>query len=146
MKRVRRARTGPEEIVARLLRDLGVHYRRTVRTLPGSPDFANRRRRWVIFVNGCFWHHHTACPLATVPAHNRDFWVAKFRDNRRRDARKIRQLRRAGFRTCVVWQCETRDTERLRERLRRFLRVEDQAEGSGSGPSSHSTGGSLRAS
>lgn len=109
MKRVRQKRTTAEERVAAVLRELGVRYRRNVRTLPGSPDFANKKRGWAIFVMGCFWHHHTNCPRATVPKRNREFWERKFRDNRKRDAAKVRALRARGFRVILVWECAALD-------------------------------------
>ena len=105
LARVRRSRTAAEEEVARLLRAQGLHYRRNVRTLPGSPDFANRAQGWAVFVNGCFWHHHRGCARATVPKNNRAFWAEKFAANRRRDAAKIRRLRALGFRVLVIWEC-----------------------------------------
>ncbi|GGK44763.1 very short patch repair endonuclease [Salinarimonas ramus] len=117
MQRVRQRKTAPEEAVAALLRSLGITYRRNVRSLPGSPDFANKSRGWAIFVNGCFWHHHTACGRATLPKNNADFWRAKFAANRSRDARKISELRRTGMRVVVVWECELEDSERLKRRL-----------------------------
>jgi len=100
-----------------LCRELGLAYRRNVRSLPGSPDLANKSRRWAIFVNGCFWHHHKGCKKATVPKSNRDFWLAKLADNRRRDARKIRDLRAAGYRVLLVWACELGNEATLRRRL-----------------------------
>lgn len=105
LARVRRSRTAPEEVVAALLRERGLAYRRDVRDLPGAPDFANRSRGWAIFVNGCFWHRHTGCRRATVPKNNRAFWTAKFAANRRRDAAAIRRLRALGFRVLVIWEC-----------------------------------------
>ena len=108
MKRVRRTRTAPEQVVAGALRELGLGYRRNVATLPGSPDFANRRKAWAIFVMGCYWHGHRGCAAATLPTRNREFWAEKFITNRRRDARKIRALRALGFRVLVVWECTTR--------------------------------------
>ena len=75
---------------------------------------------WAIFVNGCYWHHHTGCLRATIPARNRDFWTTKFAANRRRDARKIRALRARGFRIVVVWECQTRDAAALAARLSRL--------------------------
>ena len=119
LARVRQTKTAPEEVVARLLRDLGLAYRRNVRALPGSPDFANRSRGWAIFVNGCFWHHHTGCRRATVPKNNRAFWTAKFAANRRRDAAAIRALRALGLRVLVVWECEV---EACAGRLRHLAR------------------------
>lgn len=110
MSRVRQKGTSPELRIASLLRELGVGYRKNVRSLPGSPDFANRKRRWAIFVNGCYWHHHTNCRKATVPKANRDFWVTKFAQNRQRDAHAIRQLRRTGYRVVVIWECQGNET------------------------------------
>ena len=116
--RVRQRRTAPEEAVAAALRALGLAYRRNVKSLPGSPDFANVRRRFAIFVNGCFWHRHTGCRRATVPKNNRDFWLDKFAANRRRDAAAVRALRAMGFRVLIVWECELATVaDRLARRL-----------------------------
>lgn len=117
MKRVRQKGTDVENRVAGLLRDIGVSYRRNVRTLPGSPDFANKKRHWAIFVNGCFWHHHTGCRRATTPKRNAEFWLEKFRSNRRRDAHKVRALRELGFQVAIIWECEAEDADQLRTRL-----------------------------
>lgn len=106
MRRVRRTGTPAEDEVARACRELGLSYRRNVRSLPGSPDLANKSRRWAIFVNGCFWHAHTGCKKATIPKRNHDFWTSKFKANRRRDAKKIRELRALGYQILLVWECE----------------------------------------
>ncbi len=106
MGRVRQKGTAPEAAVGVTLRSLGLAYRKNVRRLPGSPDYANRKQRWAVFVNGCFWHQHTGCHRATLPKANRSYWVAKFAENRLRDARAIRALRRDGFRVVIVWECE----------------------------------------
>ena len=74
-------------------------------------------RRWAIFVNGCYWHHHTGCKRATIPKRNHEFWSEKFRANRRRDAAKIRQLRAEGYTVILIWECEAVEEARLRERL-----------------------------
>jgi DNA mismatch endonuclease (patch repair protein) len=109
MSRVRRSGTRAEKLVVRALRAAGHCYRRNVRKLPGSPDFANRTRRWVVFVNGCFWHHHKGCRRGSVPKTNENFWREKFAANRRRDARAVRELRRRGFKVLLVWECEAAD-------------------------------------
>ena len=122
MARVRQRGTTPELVVAAVLRKLGFAYRLNVRALAGSPDFANRKRGWAVFVQGCFWHHHTGCVRATVPKANEVFWRDKFTTNRRRDAKAIRALRREKLRVVVVWECETREVERLTARLAKALR------------------------
>ncbi|XBY45108.1 very short patch repair endonuclease [Methyloraptor flagellatus] len=121
MARVRQRGTAPELAVAAILRSLGLAYRLNVRSLPGSPDFANKHRRWAIFVMGCYWHHHTACRSATVPKTNEAFWRGKFAANRLRDARAVRSLRAAGYRVLLVWECEVDAPDDLRRRLQRSL-------------------------
>lgn len=124
MARIRQRGTAPERAVAKAMRDIGLAYRKNVRGLPGSPDFANRRRRWALFVQGCYWHHHR-CPRGTTPARNRAFWLEKFAINRARDARAIRALRKMGFRVVVIWECQSRDPIALAKRLRDLLGIAD---------------------
>lgn len=123
MVRQKRVDTGPERIVRGILHALGLRFRLENRDLPGSPDIANRARRWAVFVHGCYWHQHEGCPRATVPKRNRAWWRAKFRANRKRDDRKRAELESAGYRSLVVWECETRDEMALTRRLRRLLVV-----------------------
>lgn len=118
MGRIRQKDTKIEALVGKVLRDAGLHYRKNVRRLPGSPDFANRSKRWAIFVNGCFWHHHTGCRKATVPKTNREFWLSKFMANRSRDARAIARLRADGYDVVLVWECEV---DRIRQKLTKVL-------------------------
>jgi DNA mismatch endonuclease, patch repair protein len=117
MQRVRQHGTPAEKAVAKACRELGLRYRLNVRSLPGSPDLANKTKRWAIFVHGCFWHRHQGCKKATTPKRNARFWGEKFGANQRRDARKIHHLRRCGFRVFVVWECQTTDQQALRRRF-----------------------------
>lgn len=121
MARVRQKGTRAELTVASVLRDLGVHYRLNVRSLPGSPDFANKSRRWAIFVHGCFWHRHPGCSRATTPKTNIEFWAEKFRANRARDERACAALEHLGYRVLLVWECETTDTRHLERRISEVL-------------------------
>jgi DNA mismatch endonuclease (patch repair protein) len=120
MQRVRQHGTPAERRVAGICRKLGLRYRLNVKTLPGSPDLANKSQRWAIFVHGCFWHQHPGCPKATVPKRNAHFWREKFAANRKRDALKIEALQSAGFKVAVVWECETIDPLALRRRFQRW--------------------------
>jgi DNA mismatch endonuclease (patch repair protein) len=123
MKSVRRSDTTPEIVVRSLLRSMGLRFRVKNRDLPGSPDVANRKRKWAMFVNGCFWHGHKNCPktksdsASRVPVSNREFWFEKLRTNRQRDAKKSRQLRHLGYRVLIVWECELSTPDRLKSRL-----------------------------
>ena len=113
--------TSPELAVRRHLTKAGIRYRTRNRDLPGSPDLANRRGRWALFVHGCFWHRHPDCPRATTPTRNQRFWLDKFAANTRRDERVLSELRSQGFLTAVVWECETVTAERLAQTLAPIL-------------------------
>jgi DNA mismatch endonuclease (patch repair protein) len=120
LSRIRQRDTKPEMIVRRHLSSVGLRYRVHNRDLPGSPDIANRKRRWAVFVHGCFWHHHGGCSRATIPKRNSAFWIDKFSANKARDSENIRRLRKMGIRTFVVWECQT-STEKSMERATRRL-------------------------
>jgi DNA mismatch endonuclease (patch repair protein) len=121
MGAVRQRGTAPELVVRRLLTDIGVKYRLNVAGLPGTPDLANQTRRFVVFVDGCFWHRHPGCSRTTTPKGNRKFWLSKFEANVARDRRNRLALRRLGYSVIVIWECETVNLGRLDRRLRRLL-------------------------
>lgn len=98
----------PEILVRRLLHRLGYRFRLHRRGLPGRPDIVLPRHRTVIFVHGCFWHHHEGCPVAKVPATRSEFWLDKFRTNKARDARNEQELRAAGWTVRTIWECEAK--------------------------------------
>ncbi len=120
MSRIRSKDTKPEMIVRRLLHAMGVRFRLHRAALPGKPDIVLGPRRLVIFVHGCFWHRHPGCREATMPAANRDFWLAKLEGNAARDLRHRAALRKLGWRVAVIWECETKQPEKLARRLARL--------------------------
>jgi DNA mismatch endonuclease (patch repair protein) len=121
MRRVRRAGTGPEQHVLKALRASRLKYSTANHKLPGSPDFANQRRQWAIFVHGCFWHAHVGCRRARLPMRNRRLWQAKFLANTSRDRRVQLDLRRAGYRVFVIWECQLRKEAVLRRLISKLL-------------------------
>ena len=66
-----------------------------------------------------FWHQHPGCARATIPATNTEFWFEKLRRNVERDKRVQSELRSAGWRVEVIWECET--TKSLDSALDRIL-------------------------
>lgn len=122
MASVRQKDTWPELIVQSVLRASGYHFSRKSRGLPGSPDIVNRAEKWAVFVHGCFWHAHNNCSLWKIPRNNQPFWEAKFRGNRERDKRKVRELKGLGYRVLVIWQCQLKDETKLRRRIQRFVK------------------------
>lgn len=120
MKRVRRASTAPELRVRRAALAAGIRFRFTVRTVVGTPDLCNKRRKLAIFVHGCFWHGHEGCSRATLPARNRALWATKIAQNRTRDRRVVRILRASGYAVLAIWECETQQIGVVAARIKRF--------------------------
>ena len=120
MRSVRVRDTEPELAVRRLLHSLGVRFRVHGARLPGRPDITNSRKRWCIFVHGCFWHGHD-CQRGRPPKTNVEFWGPKIALNRARDARVADALQATGFRVIVVWQCELDHPDSLRGTLSSFV-------------------------
>lgn len=60
----------------------------------------------VVFVHGCFWHRHKGCKVASMPKTRADFWQAKFAANVARDKRNQHDLKKAGWKVIVLWECQ----------------------------------------
>jgi len=124
MARVPNRNTRPEVLLRSLLHRTGFRFRLHVTELPGTPDVVLPKRRTVIFVNGCFWHHHARCRRAAYPATRIKFWQTKIARNVARDRHARLALRRLGWRVITVWQCELtgRRTGKTLKRLLTRLR------------------------
>jgi len=121
MSCIRGQDTAPEWAVRRRVHAMGFRYRLHVKGLPGKPDLVLPRHRKVIFVHGCFWHAHGCRTGGHLPATRKQFWKAKFARNVQRDRQTLHQLWQAGWQVLVVWECETKDPDRLRATLSAFL-------------------------
>lgn len=123
MKLVRGKNTSPELLVRRLVHSMGFRYALHRQDLAGHPDIVCTRLKKIIFVHGCFWHRHAArrCPLARLPKTKLEFWLPKLESNRLRDQKNLRALLAEGWKILVVWECQLRHKERIRNKLSRFL-------------------------
>ena len=124
MSRIKGKNTSPEMIVRRLLHSLGYRYKLHVRSLPGCPDIVLPKHKALIFVHGCFWHMHTCRFGSVTPKTNADFWQQKRTGNVERDKRHYKTLRKE-WSVLTVWECQTRDPEKLTRRVLRFLQTEE---------------------
>jgi DNA mismatch endonuclease (patch repair protein) len=120
MRSVLTKNTGPEMIVRRTLHALGYRYRLHSKSLPGKPDIVFPSRKKVIFVHGCFWHGH-ACKKGALPKSRLEYWGDKMQRNQTRDRTTTDRLKELGWDALVVWQCEIKDTDRLKKVLRTFV-------------------------
>jgi len=98
--------TKPELLVRRYLHGRGLRFRLHAKELPGKPDLVFPKYKAVVFVHGCFWHRHSGCKFAVVPASNVEFWKQKLDSNRERDQRNNRRLKVLGWKVLTVWECQ----------------------------------------
>lgn len=101
MARIRGRRTKPELALLPFLRPLRLTYQPL--GLVGSPDFADKKAKVAVFVDGCFWH---GCPSCySPPKSNRRYWREKVLRNAFRDARYTEELRLRGWTVLRFWEC-----------------------------------------
>lgn len=108
MSGIRGKDTKPEMIVRKGLHSMGFRYRLHDKKLPGKPDLVLPKYNAVVFVHGCFWHHHD-CRFFKWPKTRPEFWREKIERNVERDLSVVKRLRTIGFRTFIVWECALRD-------------------------------------
>ena len=125
MALVRGKDTKPELVVRKIVDQLRFKYQTNSRELRGSPDLSFARRKKAIFVHGCFWHQHqsSTCWRSRIPKTRGEFWLPKLKANQIRDRKQIRELRKNGWQTLVVWECQTIKSKQtsLTKRIQRFL-------------------------
>lgn len=106
MSKIKGSNTKPEMALRSALHCAGFRFRINVKNLPGKPDIVLKKYKFIIFVHGCFWHHHEGCKNANFPKSNREFWYAKISITMERDHLKTEQLQTAGWKVRIVWECE----------------------------------------
>jgi len=115
MSRIRGKDTKPEIIVRSMLHRMGYRFRLHRKDLPGKPDIVLPKYNKVIFVHGCFWHRHKGCKYAYIPKSRVKFWGNKFAETVKRDKQHLKQLKENGWEVFIVWECETKDTDKLKK-------------------------------
>jgi DNA mismatch endonuclease (patch repair protein) len=121
MRAIRSKGMKPELFVRRMVYSLGYRFRLHRKDLPGKPDLAFIGRKKAIFVNGCFWHQHPGCREGRPPRTNQEYWAPKLRRNVERDRENVEQLSEKGWKSLVIWECETKHEPSLAQRLADFL-------------------------
>jgi DNA mismatch endonuclease (patch repair protein) len=121
MSQIKCSNTQPELIVRSLVYRMGYRYALHRSDLPGKPDLVLVKHKKIIFVHGCFWHMHNCRKGRSMPATNKTFWQTKRQGNKQRDTRNMNKLRKQGWKVLVIWECQTKNTDRLTQKLQKFL-------------------------
>jgi DNA mismatch endonuclease, patch repair protein len=123
MSRIGGKDTKPEKTVRSVLHRMGYRFRLHCRDLPGCPDIVMPKYRLVIFVHGCFWHRHADCVFAYMPRSRQDFWRSKFDGTVLRDRRTCQKLELLNWKVTVIWECETKNQEFLKEKILSLIKL-----------------------
>ena len=115
MSAIKSKNTKPEIEVRKLLHSLGYRFRLHRKDLPGTPDIVLPKYKTVIFVHGCFWHRHENCKYASIPKTRTEFWENKFKENIKRDQVNQKNLYKLGWNIVIVWECELKKINYLKE-------------------------------
>ena len=117
MSAIKSKNTKPEIKVRKVLHSMGYRFRLHSKDLPGSPDIVLPKYKTVIFVHGCFWHRHENCKYASTPKTRKEFWNKKFTENKKRDSEIQEKIKILDWRSVVIWECETKNIENLRDKI-----------------------------
>jgi DNA mismatch endonuclease (patch repair protein) len=123
MSRIRSTDTKPELLVRSLLHKMGYRFRLHQKDLPGKPDIVLPRYKSVVFVHGCFWHRHKDCKRCTTPTTNQKYWLPKLERNITKDKENRKNLRKTGYASIIVWECEIKNMEKLSTKLNKAIKA-----------------------
>lgn len=121
MRGIQSKDTQPELVIRKALHALGYRYVLHDKRLPGKPDIVLSKHKTVIQVRGCFWHQH-GCKKSTVPKSNIEYWKNKLQKNRNRDKKNDKALSKLGWKVIIVWECETKGSEKLEKTVNRVIK------------------------
>ena len=123
MAAIRSKNTKPEITVRKTMYKIGLRYRLHRKDLPGKPDIVLGPVKLALFVNGCFWHRHVNCKYAYNPKTRKNFWNKKFIDTIKRDIKNNIELEKLGWKSVVIWECETQDQDSLRDQILKIIKL-----------------------
>jgi len=102
MSSIKGKNTKPELTIRKLLWSKGYRYRIHDQTVFGKPDITIKKKKLVIFIDGCFWHACKKC--YKEPTTNTKFWRDKINGNKKRREKVILVLRKDGWKILQVWE------------------------------------------
>ena len=121
MAMIKSKNTKPEIYIRKLLFKMGYRYRINYSILPGTPDIYILKYKTAIFVNGCFWHRHENCKIATFPHTNEKIWEKKFTRNVERDMEIREKLFEMDISVITIWECEIREMQKNEIYRKKYL-------------------------
>lgn len=126
MRLVKSVNTKLEKAMEILLKERGIKYQNQP-SLFGRPDFRIKNTNILIFCDSSFWHGRRFKEISGETfKKNREFWINKLRDNKSRDVRINRALKKEGWRVLRFWDTEIlKSPEKVIKKLRMEIKKND---------------------
>jgi len=118
MSRIRSTKTKPELMLKKALKGSYLRYQPK---LFGKPDFACKKKKIAVFIDGCFWHK---CPKCyRPPKSNKKYWRPKLEKNVERDKKITSDLETDGWTVIRFWEHEIiNDSEKCSQKIKKILK------------------------
>ena len=97
-----------ELLLARVMWNAGIRYRKNDKGVYGTPDFSIRGHRIAIFCDGEFWHGRDWEENKEKIKSNRNFWYPKIERNIRHDREVTLHLEAEGWKVFRFWETDIR--------------------------------------
>jgi len=122
MRRVKSSDTSLENAMKEILRSRRIKYEKQP-DLEGHPDFRIEGTNVLIFCDSSFWHgRRKAETTGEAFKKNREFWTEKLIENRKRDQRNNRALRKSGWSVQRFWDTDIlKKPDKVINRLERMI-------------------------
>ena len=117
MSKIRSKNTGVEKALKEALIRNGLTDFEMYYGIMGKPDFAFVKERVAIFCDSLFWHGKK-----NIPQTNREYWIAKFQRNIKRDKVVTQTLRKEGWKVVRFYDNEIlKDADKCAKKIGKIL-------------------------
>lgn len=122
MKKVKSRDTSIEIKMEKILAELGIKYEKQPK-IYGKPDFIIKDSKILIFCDSSFWHGRRKKEISgRAFRSNRSFWAKKLTENKNRDTRINRKLRKDGWKVLRFWDDDIQKNQNIiKAKLSRVL-------------------------
>ena len=122
MRKVKSSGTSIENEMKKIMNSLNIEFEEQTKLL-GKPDFRIIGTNILIFCDSSFWHGRREREVnGTAFKRNKEFWTNKLLENKKRDQRNNRRLRKEGWSVHRFWDTDIiKNQEKVIKRLKRLL-------------------------
>ncbi len=127
MKLIKVFGTDPEINMGKLLKKLDIKFEKQPRLKNSKvrPDFRIKGTNILLFCDGSFWHGRPSVIRNMKFNKNKKFWIEKLKENRQRDRRHNRLLKKDGWRVYRFWDTDLkRKPDEVRNRILEIISPE----------------------